>query len=98
MERLNEHQIRKARSVIKGLSNLERLKIISLLQQGEMTAATITDNLNVGKRETQRHLNILIAIKVVNKERKKINLRTYRYTLNSKTYHLYISCITRMTA
>jgi len=98
MDKLTKEHIRKAGYVIKGFSNSERLKIISLLQKGEMTAATLTINLNVGKRETLRHLKHLIAIKVVKKERKHINLRTYRYILDSKTYERYLRHIKKICA
>lgn len=96
MDNLTKEHILKAGYVIKGLSNSERIKIITLLQAGEMTAATLTFNLKVGKRETLRHLEKLIAIKVVKKERKQAHLRTYQYVLVAKTYERYLLYIKKI--
>lgn len=98
MDNKTKEHILKAGYVIKGLNNLERMKIISLLQKGEMTSESIRTNLKVGKRETLRHLEYLRKIDVVKKKRGKVNLRTNDYTLNSKTYRRYLSCIKKICA
>lgn len=98
MNKQTKEHIRKAGYVLKALNNPKRMLIIDLLQRKELPISVIQDILNMEKRQTQRHLDHLLKIQLIQKYRGDHDWRTICYSLNLEKYQHYISHLQKMIA
>ena len=63
--------MKKTEKVLKALANLKRLHIIKVLKgEGEKFVGEIADDINLSFRATSKHLKILSAVEIVEKEQR----------------------------
>jgi len=56
---MNKKVVEKAAEVLKALAHPTRLRIVELLQDGEMCVSELVDALGVKQNERQKHLRLL---------------------------------------
>lgn len=82
--------MREEERILKALANKRRLSIVRFLRKGEGSVGDIADEIKLSFKATSKHLAILYAANVVEKEQRSLQMF---YKLTSNPHHItkYIS-------
>ena len=88
-------RIKKARQILKSFADDTRLRIINLLNKGEMNVSEICDIVGFSQSNISKHLSRLRLTGVVSDKRKGLNVYYYLRTPENRAHRELVNAITK---